>query len=98
MAPAGELSGVVDQALAQKGLTRTVIAAAPLFFPALAIASQAGALITAPKRLLEAHARRFGLITADPPVAIRPFHVSALRHRRDEKDQMRDWIVQRLRD
>jgi DNA-binding transcriptional LysR family regulator len=94
--PQGDLVGIVDKALARQGLARRVIVAAPLFLPALAMAQSAGALVTAPKRLVAAHAARFGLAAAPAPLAVRPFQVSAVHCRRDAQDPFRAWAVQAL--
>lgn len=93
VSPIGALSGIVDEALGAQGLQREVIAATPLFFPALAIVAETGALVTAPRRFAERYARAFGLATAPPPLPIRSFEVSVVRHRRDARNSMHDWII-----
>lgn len=96
VSPAGDLRGIVDNLLAAKGVTRRVIAALPLFLPALATAAQTGAIATVPSRVARAHAAGFGLGIALPPLAIRDFPVSVIRHRRDEHNALLNWIVERL--
>ena len=95
--PSGDLTGIVDRTLASEGLERCVVASAPLFMPALAMAQQLGALVTAPRRFLLAHAAKFGLVTARPPLAIRPFDVSVVHAKRDERDPLRTWAIGLLR-
>ena len=98
VSPAGDLSGIVDQALAREGLQRSVIAAAPLFFPALAMVRETGALATLPRRFAERYAGAFGLKAAPPPLELRRFEVAAVRHRRDARNAMHDWIVELLKE
>lgn len=98
VSPAGELHGVVDSALARQGLERIVVAATPSFFSALAIAAETGALATVPKRFAVAFARKFGLAVAPPPLPLRSFTVSAVRHRRDARNPMLDWLTPLLKD
>jgi DNA-binding transcriptional LysR family regulator len=98
VSPAGDLTGIVDQALARDNMKRTVIAAAPLFFPALAMVAETGALATVPRRFGARYARAFGLKVAEPPLPIRSFEVSAVRHRRDANNAMHDWILSLLRE
>lgn len=93
VSPAGDLRGIVDSVLDQLGLRREVVAAVPLFFPALAAVAGSDLIATLPARLVESHGARFGLESRMPPVPIREFEVSAVRHRRDEKNGMHDWLA-----
>jgi DNA-binding transcriptional LysR family regulator len=93
VSPAGDLSGIVDQALEREGLQRTVIAAAPLFFPALAMVAETGGLATVPRRFAARYARLFQLKLAEPPLPIRNFDVSAVRHKRDAHNAMHHWLI-----
>jgi DNA-binding transcriptional LysR family regulator len=98
VSPAGDLSGIVDMALEREGMRRTVIAATPSFFPALAMVAETGALATVPHRFAKRYASAFGLSLAKPPLPIRNFEVSAVRHRRDAHNAMHDWIFSLLRE
>lgn len=93
---AGDLTGTVDRALARLGRTRRVIAALPQFFPALATVAATGALATLPRRFADAHAPGFGLAVHPPPLDLRSFTISAVRHRRDARNPMHDWLVDAL--
>jgi DNA-binding transcriptional LysR family regulator len=97
VSPAGDLRGTVDDALAAEGRSRVVVAAVPLFFPALAAAAATGCLVTLPRRLATAHAAAFGLETREPPLGIRSFPVMAVRHRRDARNPLHDWLDANLR-
>lgn len=92
----GSLTGIVDQTLADIGLTRRVCLAIPSFLPALSILAQSDFIGTLPANLVRHHASEFGLEFSDPPVAMRSFDVSVLYHRRNQKSAMYRWIVDKL--
>jgi len=96
VSPGGDLRGVVDDVLDSKGLTRRVIAALPLFLPALAAVQTTNALATVPRGIAMRYARAFHLAVAEPPLAIRNFSIAAVRHRRDEHNPMHRWLLERL--
>jgi DNA-binding transcriptional LysR family regulator len=97
VSPGGDLHGVVDDALMSQGLSRRVVLAAPLFLPALAAAAETGLFATLPRRLASSFAEKFGLVALEPPLNVRRFAVSAVRHRRDARSPMIDWLVGALR-
>jgi DNA-binding transcriptional LysR family regulator len=90
------MSGIVDQVLAAQGLKRRVALSVPLFLPALAMLPGNAMLATLPAALVKAHAARFGLAFAPPPVDIRAFSVQAVRHMREEKNPMINWLIDEL--
>lgn len=95
----GTLSGIVDKVLDERGLSRRVCLAIPGFLPALSILAKSDYVATLPASLVHAHADRFGLGHCPPPVEIRPFDVSILRHRRNLRDPMLSWCLEKfLRD
>ncbi len=96
VSPAGDLGGLVDAALAPLGLRRRVIAAVPQFFPALATVAATGCVATLPRRLAEVYAPSFGLVAHPPPLPLRAFTVSAVRHVRDAKNPLHDWLTAAL--
>jgi DNA-binding transcriptional LysR family regulator len=98
VSPAGDLSGIVDRELAQIGRLRTVVLGLPAFLPALAAVAASGALVTLPARLARILAPGFGLVTAEPPIAIRRFPVSVVWHRRNEADPRTLWLRRSIRD
>ena len=98
VSPGGDLRGVVDDVLDSNGLTRRVIAALPLFLPALAAVQTTNALATVPRGIAMRYARAFHLAVAEPPLAIRNFSIAAVRHRRDEHNPMHRWLLERLRE
>jgi DNA-binding transcriptional LysR family regulator len=94
----GDAQGIVDHALAARGMTRTIDVVYPLFFPALATVSETDLICTLPKRLAAANATRFKLKLFPPPLALRPFPVNAVWHRRNDKNGAVQWVVQQLQD
>jgi DNA-binding transcriptional LysR family regulator len=92
IAPGGDLRGVVDDQLAAMGRRRRVVLGLPAFLPALAAVAASAALVTLPARLALAFAPGFGLVTAEPPIAVRRFPVSAFWHRRNDADPRTIWI------
>lgn len=98
ISPAGDLRGVVDDQLAAMGRRRRVILGLPAFLPALAAVAATGALVTLPARVARALAPGFGLVTADPPIPVRPFPVSVFWHRRNDTDPRTIWVRQVLRE
>ncbi|WP_128515002.1 LysR family transcriptional regulator [Tabrizicola thermarum] len=98
ISPGGDLRGVVDGQLEAMGRSRRVTLGLPAFLPALAAVAASGALVTLPARVARAFAPGFGLATAEPPIPVRKFPVSAFWHRRNESDPRTAWIRQQLRD
>ena len=97
VSPAGDLSGIVDRELGQLGLARSVVAAVPLFFPALLTVAQSDLIATLPSRIVRTYAATLGLVALRPPLEIRPFAISAFRHLRNEKSALHDWLVKEIR-
>lgn len=92
----GTLTGIVDQVLADRGLSRRVCIAVPSFMPALSILTNSDFVATLPGSLVLEYAERFTLDYAKPPIEIRSFDVSILRHRRNLRDPMLSWCLDRL--
>jgi DNA-binding transcriptional LysR family regulator len=97
VSPAGKLSGIVDLELERHGLVRQVVVAVPLFFAALATVAATDLIATLPSRIVRAHAANFGLEIREPPIPIRPFRVSATRHRRNARSGLHSWLVEQVR-
>jgi DNA-binding transcriptional LysR family regulator len=92
----GSFDGIVDQQLQELGKSRTVSLAIPSFISALIILAQTDFLCTLPALVVEQHAATFGLRTAKPPLEIRPFEVSLLSHRRNEKSPLHQWCRDKM--
>ncbi len=92
----GDAQGIVDTLLAQRGLARTVTTTLPYYMPALATVAASDLIATVPRLLAEAHGPRFGLQVIEPPLAIRHFTISVVRHRRHASSALLDWTVGQL--
>ncbi len=92
----GSLTGIVDQALSAIGLTRRVCLAIPAFLPALSILSKSDFIATLPASLVKHHAEEFSLDSRRPPIAIRPFEVSVLSHRRNRRSPVHIWALEKF--
>jgi DNA-binding transcriptional LysR family regulator len=97
VSPSGDLSGIVDRSLEAVGMSRTVVCAVPQFFPALATLARTNLIATLPATLARQFANAFGLEYRDPPLEIRSFTISLVRHRRNEKNAMLNWIADILK-
>lgn len=94
VSPSGDLSGIVDRSLEALGMTRDVVLAVPQFFPALATLACTDLVATLPATLTRQFAGAFGLEFREPPLEIRRFTVSIVRHRRNEKNIKLNWICE----
>lgn len=98
ISPGGDLRGVVDDQLQAMDRGRRVILGLPAFLPALAAVAASRSIVTLPARVARTFAPGFGLATAEPPIPVRTFPVSAFWHRRNDTDPRILWIRQRLRE
>jgi len=98
VAPGGDLRGIVDTHLEALGRTRNVVLGLPGFLSALAAVAGSDALATLPARVALTFAPSFGLVTAKPPLTIRPFPVSVFWHRRNDADPRTRWLRSQLAD
>jgi DNA-binding transcriptional LysR family regulator len=96
-APGGTAGGIVDTVLHAEGRARVVAVTTTGFLSALDLVSRTDLIATVPARLATAQAANFGLLVADPPLALRPFAVSAAWHRRTSGDPAVAWVVDRVR-
>jgi DNA-binding transcriptional LysR family regulator len=96
VSPAGDVRGVVDAQLGRLGRMRRIVLGLPAFLPALAAVAASGALVTLPATLARTFAAGFGLVTAQPPLEVRRFPVSAFWHRRNDADPRLLWLRAQL--
>ncbi|MEM6898520.1 MAG: LysR family transcriptional regulator [Pseudomonadota bacterium] len=97
-APGGSSGGIVDKTLRAAGRSRTIGVMTTSFLSALDVVSRTDLIATVPSRLAQAQAESFRLTVHDPPIAPRPFQVSATWHKRASGDAAIGWMVQRLKD
>lgn len=96
-APGGTAGGIVDKSLRSMDRARSVAIMTTGFLSALDLVSRTDLIATIPARLAVGRADRFGLKLFDPPLALRPFQVSATWHRRLSSDFAIAWFVDHLR-
>ena len=89
----GDLAGIVDDMLAEQDRDRDVVAAVPLFMPALETAATSDLVATLPERLVGMYAHRFGIAVHEPPLLLREIVISAVVHRRNSASPLHRWLV-----
>ena len=90
--------GLLQGALAAKGLSRAVVLTTPHFLAALAVVSHSDMAAPLPRRLAVAFAGAYSLRLFEPPYASPPFEIMALSHREHGNEPavrwLRDMVVQ----
>jgi DNA-binding transcriptional LysR family regulator len=97
VSPLGDMRGIVDDVLNGLGQSRRVVMNVPHFFAAFSAVAETGAICTLPERLALAHAAKMGLAYCPPPISLRRFTVTALRHRRNAADARLLWAMDLIR-
>ncbi len=92
IAPRGRGGGIVDDALAKRGLRRAVVRRVPFFFAGLVLASRTDLVLTLPRRLAVAEAARHDLRLLELPVPVDSYPVSQIWHPRHEGDPAHRWF------
>jgi DNA-binding transcriptional LysR family regulator len=90
--------GLLQGALAARGLRRVVGLTTPHFPAALAVLSQSDMAAPLPRRLAAAFADRYRLKLFDPPYDSPPFDIMALWHRDHGEDRAVTWLRGVLRE
>ena len=96
ISPNGSLRDDLDRELDELDLKRKIVAAFPLYLPALTAVASSDLVATLPKRFADRFADGFGLIGHRPPIELRPFVISAVWHRRLSSDLCLKWLCERL--
>lgn len=92
IAPRGRPGGLLDAALAERGLARRVSRAVPFFLSALLLVSETDAVVTLPERVARSLAGRLGLKVLDPPLKLSPYALSLIWHPRMDGDEAHRWL------
>jgi len=90
--------GLLESALAARGLRRLVGLTTPHFPAALAVVSQSDMAAPLPRRLAAAFAERYRLKLFEPPYTSPPFEIMALWHRDHGEDRAVAWLRGVLRE
>lgn len=93
---AGDTLGLIDEALARRGVTRRIGATLAHFGAAVAMLSGGPMLLTAPAGLLRRAARLHDLRVMRVPVDLPPFRTQLAWARRRDDDECLTWLRQRI--
>jgi len=88
----GRLSSALDEALAQLGLTRRVVATAPTEAAAFEFVRRSDLLVTAPESTARSTAADFGLTLLPLPLELPPAPVYLSWHQRYDTDPAHIWL------
>jgi DNA-binding transcriptional LysR family regulator len=92
----GDAHGFVDDALAALGLARRVVLTVPNFMMALALIAETGLVAALPRHLVERHAARFGLTSAELPVTLGRDPIRAVATKAAMMDAGVAWLFELL--
>ncbi|WP_372004886.1 LysR family transcriptional regulator [Tistrella mobilis] len=93
---AGDLTGTIDEVLAERGLSRRVVAAVPHFMGALAVVADSDLVATLPERVARHHAARFGVALHPPPLPLAGYDLGVMRRAASAPDPGLDWLEARI--
>jgi DNA-binding transcriptional LysR family regulator len=96
VAPRGRTTSVVDDALAERRLTRKVTRLVPYFLAALDLVSRSDCIVTMSERLAQAFAHRLGLQVVRPPIALPSYTIAQVWHPRVNADPSHVWLRRRI--
>jgi hypothetical protein len=88
----GEGGGVVDTALAAKGLSRRVALRIPSFLAAPLVVARSDLVVTLPRHTALEFAALAPLAVVVPPLKLPGFDISQLWHERHQADQRHAWL------
>ena len=92
----GDVSGFVDVELAKNGFSRRVALTVPNFMFALSVLAETGLVSALPKRFVEIHGARFGVVMATPPLPLPRFSINIIVPKVAMMDAGLAWLVQSL--
>lgn len=96
VSPRGRVSGAVDRALAERGLSRRVVLTVPSFHAAALAVAGSDLVLTVSERVARTAPRRGPLRMLKPPLSLERFRVTMLWHARLDADPMHAWVRERL--
>jgi DNA-binding transcriptional LysR family regulator len=92
----GDVSGFVDVELAKKGLTRRVALTVPNFMFALSVLAETGLISALPRRFVEVHGARFGVVAVKAPLPLPRFSINVVVPKVAMMDAGLAWLVRSL--
>jgi DNA-binding transcriptional LysR family regulator len=93
----GRLHGVIDDALAERGLTRRVVASLPTSSAALDLAARTDLVTAVAEQVCRPAWTRLGLIARPFPFAVPPVPVILTWHHRNDTDPAHAWLRAQVR-
>lgn len=96
ISPGGSGPGVVDHALAARGMERHIALRTPNFLVAPWVVSRSNLIVTAPRRLCEHMVQAFPLRLVECPVELPSFDMLMAWHPRMHADAGHRWLRERL--
>src|ERR1700678_1034854 len=93
----GRLHGVIDEALAERGLTRRVVAALPTSSAALDLVACTDLVTTVAEQVCRPVWTRLGLVARPLPFPVPPVPVIVTWHHRNDSDPAHAWLRAQLR-
>ena len=92
----GASAGIVDKALAARGLRRATPVAVPVFASAFALLERNDLVAILPERFSRAQAGRYGLVLRKPPLEVPGYTLSIMWHQRTAHDASHRWLREQL--
>jgi DNA-binding transcriptional LysR family regulator len=92
----GDTHGFVDNLLASHGCSRRVALTVPNFMLALAVLAETDFISALPRRFVEMHAARFGVVSVNPPLPLGRFAINATAPKAAIRDEGVAWLVRLL--
>jgi DNA-binding transcriptional LysR family regulator len=89
----GEIDGIVDRYLAEMGLTRRVAVTVPNSTVAFEMVESTDLLVSAPRRLVATQTKRFGLTTAELPMALPTSQIRVIFPKAGMADDGLVWLL-----
>jgi DNA-binding transcriptional LysR family regulator len=93
----GRLHGVIDDALAERGLTRRVVASLPTSSAALDLAARTDLVTTVAEQVCRPVWTQLGLLARTLPFAVPPVPVILTWHHRNDTDPAHTWLRAQVR-
>jgi DNA-binding transcriptional LysR family regulator len=92
----GDASGFVDVELAKKGLARRVALTVPNFMFAPSVLAETGLVSALPRRFVEVHGVRFGVVAVKAPLPLPRFSINVVVPKVAMMDAGLAWLVRSL--
>ncbi|MEQ1955195.1 LysR family transcriptional regulator [Mesorhizobium yinganensis] len=89
----GDPHGFVDNILSGQGLSRRVALTVPNFMFALAVLAGTDLISALPRRFVEMHAARFGVVAIEPPLPLGTFTLNIVTQQVAMRDPGIEWLV-----